>query len=271
MNSQQHEAAAQLIARTRELSDVLSGLPRDLEPATAADAYAVQDVFRRLWPDAVAGWKAGATNAAVQAKLQLPEPIAGPFYRADTYASPARVEARRFPHLCLESEFAFRFGRRLPARGVGYDKREILAAVDALVPAIELVGPRFDTLLAGRGPTAIADCSLNAGFVLGKPVLDWQPDSLARHPVILRVNGEERARGDGSQVLGDPLVALAWTVAHLGSRGIDIEPGQILSTGTTTGICYIGTGDEAVADFGSLGHVEVTFTGPAHPKAVRPA
>jgi 2-keto-4-pentenoate hydratase len=270
MVTQPYEAAATVLADARREHRVLSQLPDALVPADVAEGYAVQDAFRRLWPDTIVGWKAGATAAPVQKRFGVNEPFAGPFYAADTFQAPARIEARRFAHLCLESEFAFRFGRTLAARSEPYTRDEVLAAVDALVPAIEIVGPRFDSL-ALSGPVAIADCALDAGFVLGEPVTDWRGYDLPAHKVTLTVDGKVRAQGTGANVLGDPIAALLWTVRHLGSRAIAIRAGQILSTGTTTGLEYILPEETAVADFGPLGTVEVRFTGPAHPRAVRPA
>lgn len=270
MVTQPYEAAAALLADARRECRVLSQLPDALTPADVAEGYAVQDAFRRLWSDTVVGWKAGATATPVQARFGVAEPFAGPFYAGDTFHTPARIAAGRFAHLCLESEFAFRFGRTLAARSVPYTRAEVLDAVDALVPAIEIVGPRFDSL-ALSGPVAIADCALDAGFVLGEPVADWRGYDLPAHKVTLTVEGKVRAEGTGAKVLGDPLSALLWTVHHLGSRAISIQAGQILSTGTTTGLEYILPDETAVADFGPLGNVEVRFTGPAHPQSVRHA
>ena len=270
MNDGRKASAVEVLVAARREARVLSRLPADVTPADHDEAYAIQDAFRAAWPDRVVGWKAGATAAAVQAKFGVREPFAGPMFAGDVSQSPARLPARRFPHLCLESEFAFRFGRALPPRATPYGADEIAEAVDALVPAFEIVGPRFDTLLFGQAPTAIADCALNAAFVLGAPVTAWRGHDLAAHRVTLRVDGAVRAEGTGANVLGHPLVALAWIVTHLGRRGITIEPGHVLSTGTTTGLTYIEPEQTAVADFGVFGSVEMRFIGEKNPQSVMP-
>jgi len=260
--SAQHEVAAGLLAALRREGALASALPEGIAPATIADGYAIQDRFRALWGQPVAGWKIGATAAAVQAKFGVSEPFAGPFFAPDVYQSPARPPSARFPHHCLECEFAFRFSRRVAPRATRYVRDEIGQAIDAVVPAFEIVGPRFDSLLFGRAPTAIADCGVNAGIVLGKPFAGWRDLDLPGHGVRLRVNGEPRAEGSGANVLGDPVAVLEWAVNHLSVRGIAIEPGQHISTGTTTGIAYVAPGDNAVADFGAIGTIEVRFGGP---------
>jgi 2-keto-4-pentenoate hydratase len=257
----QIDAAARALARARTAGALLSDLGPDLTPPTVADGYHIQDRFRAAWQDRLAGWKIGATAAAVQAKFGLTEPFAGPVFARDTFTSPGRPASARFPHHCLESEFAFRFDRSLAPRPTRYARDEIVAAIGALVPAIEIVGPRFDSLLFGRAPTAIADCGVNAGFILGAPVAAWRGFDLPGHAVKISVDGVVKGEGSGANVLGDPLVVLDWAVNHLSARGIALEAGQFISTGTTTGIVYIAPGATAVADFGALGSVEVRFDG----------
>ncbi|MCB1510401.1 MAG: hydratase [Hyphomicrobiaceae bacterium] len=262
-------AAAQLAAWRAE-STVGSELPEELRPQDASDAYTIQDAFMKAWPDRRVGWKIGATAVPLQQKLGVTEPFAGPFYAADTVGTPARHPARLFPHLCIESEFAFRFSAALPPRPAPYARADILAAIGSVLPAIELVGPRFDTLLFGRAPTAIADCALNAGFVLGDDSSAWRQLDLVAQPVVLRVDGRIVAEGTGANVLGDPVVVLEWAVNHLSKRGHGIAAGEIISTGTTTGLVHIEPNQTAVADFGPLGEVSVLFEGEPHPAHVPP-
>jgi 2-keto-4-pentenoate hydratase len=252
--------AAETLNAARRDGRILDALPEDVRPATLAEGYAIQDRVRATWGDAVAGWKTGATAAAVQAKFGTDQPFAGPFYAKTVLPSPATTPASAHHHRAIESEFAFRFAHTVPPRATNYTRAEVLAVVDAVVPAIEIVGPRFNDLLFGRVPTAVADNAVNAGFVFGTPFADWRSLDLPNHPVTLRVNGAVAAEGTGAAVLGDPVTSLVWTVNHLSSRGITINAGQILSTGTTTGIVFLKPGDSATADFGALGQVALTFS-----------
>lgn len=261
------QAAAQL-SSWRSQNTVGIALPDELRPADAGEGYAIQDAFIAAWSDRRLGWKIGATAVALQKTLGVTEPFAGPFYAADTVASPARLPAARFPHLCIESEFAFRFARPMSPRPEPYSRDEIKAAVGAVMPAFELVGPRFDSLLFGRAPTAIADCALNAGFVLGKETSDWRSFDLVSQPVALRIDGRVVAEGTGANVLGDPVTVLEWAVNHLSGRGHGVAVGEIISTGTTTGLVHLDPGQQAVADFGPLGEVSVVFEGPKHAQHV---
>ncbi len=262
------QKAAGILASARGDHRLIPGLPEELRPADLDEGYAIQDAFMVAWSDRRLGWKIGATAVALQKSLGVTEPFEGPFYAADTVASPVRLPAARFPHLCIESEFAFRFAQPLPPRPEPYSRDEIKAAVGAVMPAFELVGPRFDSLLFGRAPTAIADCALNAGFVLGKETSDCRSFDLVSQPVALRIDGRVVAEGTGANVLGDPVTVLEWAVNHLSGRGYGVAMGEIISTGTTTGLVHLDPGQQAVADFGPLGEVSVVFEGPKHAQHV---
>lgn len=254
------QRAAAILNEARRTGSVLQALPEDVRPQTLDEGYAIQDRVCSMWPDRIAGWKTGATAIPVQLKLGTDRPLAGAFFAKTVHASPASIDASRLHHKAIESEFAFRFARPLTPRPAPYTRDEVLAAVDALIPAIEIVGPRFTDLLFGRMPTAVADNTLNAAFVFGSPVTTWRAAELPAHKVRLSVNDQPAAEGVGADVLGDPVTSLVWTVNHLASRGIALEPGQIISTGTMTGIVILKAGDTATADFGPLGQVTLALT-----------
>ena len=53
---------------------------------------------------------------------------------------------------------------------------------------------------------------------------------------------------------------LDWVINTLSAAGIGLKRGEILSTGTCTGMVPLKPGQTAVADFGALGRIEVCFT-----------
>lgn len=259
MTPEQLEEAAGILCEIRSQKQLRSGLD-GLTPASMAEGYALQDVFMRKWGAKRRGWKVGATAQKVQDVYGVAEPFCGPFFEADCFPSPAAPAASDFGHLCIESEFAFRFGKDLPARDRDYERDEMLDAVSAVLPAFELISPRFDTLLQDRVALAAADCGLNGGFVLGAETSDWRDIDYPSHMVTLTIAGKVAAEGTGANVLGHPFNVLDWAVNHLSKRGIALEAGEIISTGTCTGFIHIEKDQEAVADFGGLGQITVTFS-----------
>ena len=254
------QSAVEVLAAARREGRVIERLPEACRPRSLAEGYEVQNAFRAAWPDTHAGWKIGATAPPTMAKFGVKEPMYGPFFARDVYASPAQPAAPSRHAMMIESEFAYRFGRDLPARATPYTRDEILAAIDAIIPAFEIVGPRFAQVPFDDVGSVVADCMLNAAMVLRKPITDWQAIDGPRHPVKLTIDGAVKGEGKGSDALGDPRNVLDWVVEKLRAAGIGLTKGQILSTGTCTGMVPIKPGETAIADFGPLGTIEVRFS-----------
>jgi 2-keto-4-pentenoate hydratase len=259
MQQQAIERAAQILLEARRSGRPIKGLPEDCRPGGVEEAYRVQAAFRRQWKDSLAGWKIGATAKPIQERFGVTEPFRGPIYRANVHGSPARLEAAKFNQLAIESEFAYRLGRDLPPRVGGYKREEIIEAVDAIMPAFEIVSCRYEALPLNDAAAAIADCGVNGAEVLGKPVTGWRGLDIPRQAVRLYVDGQLKAEGNGSAALGDPRNVLEWVVNKLSAEGVGLEKGQVFSTGTCTGVVILTPGQTAVADFGSIGKVELTF------------
>jgi 2-keto-4-pentenoate hydratase len=260
MDRDRVQSAAAFLAAVRREGRVVENLPDACRPRSLAEGYETQDAFRAIWPDSVAGWKIGATAPATMARFEMNEPMYGPFFASTVHRSPAHVPAPTRHAMSIESEFAYRLGRDLPARPTAYSREEIVAAIDALIPAFEIVGTRFAQVPYGDAGAVVADCMLNAAMVLGASVEDWRRLDIPNHPVRLTIDGEVKGEGKGSDALGDPRNVLDWVVNTLRASGVGLTKGQILSTGTCTGIVPFARGQSAVADFGALGKVEVRFT-----------
>lgn len=256
------QEAARLLAEARRSGTMLKALPERCRPQSMAEGYAIQNAFRALWTQPVAGWKIGATADKIMQRYRLDEPMMGPVYAPDVFASPARPAPGRFNHFCIETEFAYRFGRPLPPRAAAYTRGEILDAVDTLIPAFELINPRFEQIPFDAAAEAVADCTVNGGMVLAPAIADWRKLDLIGHRVRLVIDGKVSAEGTGADALGDPVNVLEWAVNRLSRDSIGLEAGQLISTGTMTGVVHLEAGQIAVGDFGALGKVEVSFAAP---------
>ena len=135
----------------------------------------------------------------------------------------------------------------------------MLEAIDAVIPSIEVISPRFKRLSVDHTPQFIADFSGNAAAVLGTPCRDWRSLDLAAQGAAMIIGGVTRQEGTGAVTLGNPLNVLEWLVAAMATRGQAIRKGDLVMTGTMTGLHAPKPGEPAVADFGALGRVEVVF------------
>jgi 2-keto-4-pentenoate hydratase len=259
MRGEELRRGAGEIVEARRAGSKLAGLADACRPRSLEQAYAMQRVATALWGDEVAGWKVGATSKEVQALFGMAEPGYGPVFAKTVFQSPARLKAAAFQHLLLEAEFTFTFREGLPVRAKPYAPEEVLAAIDALVPSLEIISPRFKRLAVDQAPQQVADFFGNGGAVLGAPCRDWRGIDLASHTVSLSIDGAKRQDGTGALVLGNPLNVVAWLVDAMRLHGQAIEAGQFMMTGTMTGLHAPEPGQRAVADFGDLGRVEVVF------------
>jgi 2-keto-4-pentenoate hydratase len=248
------QAAALLIAARG--GERLPALPPDLAPRDAAEAYAIQDaVLARLgapvgWP---IGWKVGA-------KTPTAEPASAPMLPGTVLMSPARLVGPAIKPRAVECEFAFRLGRSLPPEGAPYTREAVLDAIDALVPAMEVLDSRYRDPDALERISVLADNLSSGAFVLGEPILDWRRVDLARQPARLVVDGAVIAETVDANPAGDPLRLVAWLANALPARGLWLKAGTVVSTGSLTGIVPVGPGAATRAEFPGLGQVEVGFT-----------
>jgi 2-keto-4-pentenoate hydratase len=136
-----HRALEDAIVAAWQRHESLPHAHRIDETLTTEDAYRVQrrTVQRVLRASAPAGFKAGLTSAASQARFDAHEPIAGVLIREpDTMPSVLQLEELRGLH--IETEVALRVGA--PIRQRLNSIASLRTHVDAVAPAIEL--PNLD-------------------------------------------------------------------------------------------------------------------------------
>lgn len=229
-------------------------------PPTRELGYAVQAEALRLAGDPIVGFKIGSSSRVSQEKFGTNEPWYGGV--PAPVLVPGGSTVKRAPHATnVEGEFALRLGKDLPARDTEYTADEVRAAVDAVAGAIEVVGRHFEGGPSGEGMLGlvIADHGVCVSLVLGDAKPFGPETDLRDHAVTMRINGEVVGEGVGSMALGDPVNSLTWLVNSLSKAGRGMRAGEWVTTGTCSGIVAVAPGDVAVADFGDLGNVEVTF------------
>lgn len=252
------QAVRELLQARRTMTRI-PGLPAACCPNSMGDAYIIQKALIDRIELPVAGWKIGCTSEVAQRILGVAEPMYGPVFASAVIQSPAALPSAALPMMALECEFAFRLRRDLLAGEGPFGRDQVIQAVGAVIPAIEVISTRLDDFAKYGGPQIVADCGANGALVLGEPEMDWEDMELDSHPVSLAVDGVPRATGAGNAVLGHPLNAMIWFVNHFTEAGEDLHAGDVISTGTCTGLLPISAGETAVADFGCLGLVQIRF------------
>jgi 2-keto-4-pentenoate hydratase len=252
--------AADLLAANRLRPGAFGGLAEALRPPDAAAGRRLQDaVHERLSAAGLGprvGWKIGCTTPVMQRFLGIPEPCEGGIFQAHVQPSPGRFAAAAHHRLGVECEIAVRIGRDLPPGR--YDQATVAAAVEAVLPAIEVVDDRYTDFAALGAPTLLADDFFQAGCVLGAPVADWRGLDLAALSGRMLIDGVEVGSGHGRDVLGHPLAALAWLATTLGTRGRGLMAGETVLLGSLVQTQWIGPGAHVAIEIEALGRVEMT-------------
>jgi 2-keto-4-pentenoate hydratase len=240
----------------------MAQLPEAMRPRTREAGYAVQALLERHTAFPLFGWKIAATSKAGQAHIAVDGPMAGRLLRERVRDNGGRVPFAGNHMRVAEAEFAFRMGADLPPRSRPYRADEVLAAVAALHPAIEVPDSRFEDFTVVGAAQLIADNACADYFVLGAAArVPWRGLDLAGHRVSAEVVGRYAREGSGANVLGDPRVALTWLVNELSRIGVTLRAGEVVTTGTCMPSLELEMNDVVRVDFGVLGSVEVRFGG----------
>lgn len=237
-------------------------LPRLDVLGSLEDGYRLQEIAnRRLEPELGprVGHKIGGTTAAMRAYIQVPEPIAGEVFASTVLASGTRLKLRSYVRPGVESEIAVRLGRGLPPRSQPYGRDEVTSAVEALMPAIEIVDDRYEDFKTAGAPTLIADNAFNAACVLGEPVRDWQGLDLPSLQARTFTDGIEVASGLAEVLMGHPMDALAWLATRRSALGLGLEAGTFVSLGSITAVQWPSEPASFRVEVERLGAVEVSF------------
>ena len=237
----------------------LDALPADCRPQTMDDAYAVQDGLAASAGLRLAGYKIGATNAQVQARFGVDAPFSGRLFADFVGESPLTVPADTVNFHAIEAEFDFVMARALAPRAAPYTQAEVRAAVASVHPAIEVPDSRYGDWLSMQAPDLVADNAIGCLLCLGPAAAGGLAQDLAGQPVVVRVGGEVVSEGVGSNVLGDPWNVMVWLANQLSARGLTLEAGHVVTTGSAADVVQCRPGDTVTADFGPIGRAEVYF------------
>jgi len=254
--------AAERIATTRRTRTPLAALPEDIAPQDEAAGYRIQaDVHELLYPDfgPLVGHKIGCTSAVMQQYLGIPHPCSGAVFAGGVHHSGVALRHGDFVRVGVECEIAVRLGRDLALSEGPFTADVVAQAIEAYLPAIEIVDDRYADWRSIGGPTLVADDFFAAGCVLGPPVARSAAPDLLSVSGRAAINGVEVGRGTGADVLGHPHNALAWLANRLAGEGNQLRAGEIVLTGSLVQTIWLNAGDTVAMDLSALGMVAVDF------------
>lgn len=221
------------------------------------EAENVQEATLRILADGHVGYALCATSPTTARLLGCAEPVIAPLRRGallddgSTFLLPRGI-------IGVGAGYCFVLGHPLGEVSEGpAGEREAAGACLACHLELHIIGRRVPHCIPLNASTATADLGLDVVHVLGPRVRGGRPVDLASAEVCVDFNGHTVTRGRGSDTLGAPVGAVAWTARWLAGRGRRLEAGEVVTTGSCTGLLRVVPGQRVRASFGDLGTVSL--------------
>ncbi|MDQ0621895.1 2-keto-4-pentenoate hydratase [Paraburkholderia graminis] len=252
-----HEEAANLLVAARRQGTQLERLPVKLRPSTVDEGFAIQRKVSDVLERRIGAWKCALPPAG--------KAIAAPIYADSIYRtaqchfSAGSVQST----VKAEPEIACFLKRDLPARRHAYGEAEVLDALGDVHLALELLGSRYSHPASLTFPELLADGLFNAGLFIG-PRVDFiggmRPDNLpAEFTISLAAAGETLVSFEGRHPDGNVLSPIVWLANFLRERGLGLQAGQAVITGSYAGVLELPLGRQLQIGFGALGILPIRF------------
>lgn len=240
------QAAATLLA-VRHGAPPVAGLGA-AAPQDEVEAWAIQREVLARRGGTIGGYKCATPPHA--------PPSAALLDARGILPAPARWLVPPGRKLGIETEIAFRLGRDLPPRATPWTGSEVAEAIAGCFPAIELVASRYLDLKAVSPLEAMADNIAHAGLICGADVPDWRSRDLGDLIVRQSHAGQVQVERRGANPAGDPLASLTRLANHLPAFGLHLQAGQVVTTGSWTGLIWV-EGGRVVGGYEGFGEVVV--------------
>jgi 2-keto-4-pentenoate hydratase len=259
VDSLNRSKAAQSLLAAYDSRRPITPLTTTYKDMTLEDAYAIQLLqMHELTSNGrtVKGHKVGLTSGAMQRLLGVTEPDYGHLLDDFFYLEHMPIPTDRFIQARIEPEVAFVLKKSL--QGPGVTVHEAIAAIDFVLPALEIVDSRIKDWKIGLFDT-IADNASSAAVVLGSTPTALSDIDLRLGGAVLHKNGQVVGTGAGGAVLGSPLNSLVWLANTVGARGTVLEAGHVILPGAVCAMVPVAPGDTFTATFSGLGSVTARF------------
>jgi len=244
------DAAAMALVRARR--DCRRASSKRFRIECRDDAYAVQDATLAAI-GRIGGWKVCAASPGH-------EPTCAPLPAEGLMPGPATLRGSAWHLRGVEAEIAFVLGTDLPPRSFPYTHDDVAHAIASVVPAIEVAETRWIDWLDASPVVLLADLLSHGGLVLGEPTpFDRTWFDLARIEVAMRFDDQVVAHTVGEHAHPDVGVLMAWLANHCVTRGAALKAGQVITTGSCTGMLFASEGTAVHAEVAGLAPIAAFF------------
>lgn len=235
---------AEALIRAHDGGPLIATVPAHLVPPDMAAVHALQDlILGKIGP--LGGWKVMAGGEG--------EPLCAPIPANRYFAEGEPLDAGRHRLILVELEVAVRLGRDLPAAA---SLPMVEAAIEAVLPALELIGNPFVDRDAMDFNTKLGDLQSNGAVVVGAPFATDLRANVGTLPAALTHDGELVKSGQGGADWSQILAAMQWLATHAAGRGLPLTKGQVIITGSRV-LAPMGEARAILGQFGEHGMVQL--------------
>ena len=264
MENSKINIAADILYNARKNIKRIKELPKDCEPKSIQEAYAIQDELTKRYISEkekilIIGKKIGCTNNAAKIQLNIKESFFGNMFSNNVSKSNTIIKPSKFFSPFVEPEFSFLMKDELDVSKAPYSPNIVYESILAVLPSIELVDSRYEDWTSVGVNNLIADNAVHAHWVYGDEKRDLNFINFNDHSVDLFINEQFIEKGNASNVMGNPINSLTWLINNLALVGKTLSKNCYVTTGTCTKAIPIFKGDKVTADFGKLGTVSFDF------------
>lgn len=202
--------------------------------------------------DRVTGIKMGFTSREKAEQMGVFDRIMGRLTEGMAIFDGQVIDVDQFIHPRIEPEIAFRLSRSLSSR---CDLSEVLASVDGIAPALEIIDSRYKNFKFSLADVLADNCS-SAGYVIGQFV--ELPADISNLGMVMSVNGVPHSCASSAAIMGHPGRSIIDAVRLALANGHSLEAGQVLLAGAATPAIPLEPGMHVCLEVESLGSVSVS-------------
>lgn len=220
-------------------------------------AYQIQNINTQHRIDQgarIVGTKIGLTSEVIQKQLGVDQPDFGVLFDDMEVLNGMSISASHLLQPKIEAEIAFIMAEDLDMQNPTIP--DLIACIDYLLPALEIVGSRIENWDI-RITDTIADNASASHFVLGHSPRTLDEVDIIDCNMKMMKNGNLVSEGKGSACLGSPLNAVLWLANKMMELGQPIEAGEIILSGAVGPMTDIAAGDTINSEIEGFGKVSV--------------
>ena len=232
MKTEKLEEMAKTLHNARLNAQAIKQFSSHVENFSRVAAYDVQELgikMREQDSERIIGMKMGLTSEKKRKQMNLDAPLYGiltdKMQVIETYAMEGSI------HPKIEPEIVFYLKKDLQGE---VSREEVLAACEAVGPALEILDSRYEGFKYFSMEDVIADNSSSSHYVLGPKNYDFLDLDLKNLKMEMLVDGKVAESGISSDISGDPVVSVMQLAALLGERGQLIPAGCFVLAGAAT-------------------------------------